>query len=37
MGLGDVKAATALGTMLAWSGWTSLIAGGFAGFLFAAV
>jgi leader peptidase (prepilin peptidase)/N-methyltransferase len=37
MGMGDVKAAAALGTMLAWPGWTSLIAGGFAGFLFAAV
>ncbi len=37
MGMGDVKAATALGTMLAWAGWTSLIAGGFASFLFAAV
>jgi leader peptidase (prepilin peptidase) / N-methyltransferase len=36
MGMGDVKAAAALGTMLAWPGWTSLIAGGFAGFLFAA-
>jgi leader peptidase (prepilin peptidase) / N-methyltransferase len=36
MGLGDVKAAAALGTMLAWPGWSSLIAGGFAGFLFAA-
>ncbi len=35
--MGDVKAATALETMLAWAGWTSLIAGGFAGFLFAAV
>jgi leader peptidase (prepilin peptidase)/N-methyltransferase len=37
MGTGDVKAAAALGTMLAWPSWTSLIAGGFAGFLFAAV
>jgi leader peptidase (prepilin peptidase)/N-methyltransferase len=36
MGMGDVKAAAGLGTMLAWPGWTSLIAGGFAGFLFAA-
>ena len=36
MGMGDVKAAAALGTMLAWPGWTFLIAGGFAGFLFAA-
>jgi leader peptidase (prepilin peptidase)/N-methyltransferase len=37
MGMGDVKAAAALGTMLAWRGWAALIAGGFAGFLFAAV
>lgn len=37
MGIGDVKAAAGLGTMLAWRGWTALIAGGFAGFLFAAV
>jgi leader peptidase (prepilin peptidase) / N-methyltransferase len=37
MGMGDVKAAAALGTMLAWADWTSLIAGGFAGFLLAAV
>jgi leader peptidase (prepilin peptidase) / N-methyltransferase len=37
MGMGDVKAAAALGTMLAWPGWASLIVGGFAGFLFAAV
>ncbi|HET9967812.1 MAG TPA: A24 family peptidase [Streptosporangiaceae bacterium] len=36
MGMGDVKAAAALGTMLAWRSWTALIAGGFAGFLFAA-
>jgi leader peptidase (prepilin peptidase) / N-methyltransferase len=36
MGLGDVKAAAALGTLLAWRGWTALIAGGFAGFLLAA-
>lgn len=36
MGMGDVKAAASLGTMLAWPGWTSLIAGGFAGFLSAA-
>ena len=25
--MGDVKAAAALGTMLAWRGWTALIAG----------
>lgn len=37
MGLGDVKAAAALGTMLAWRGWTALLAGGFAGFLLAAL
>jgi leader peptidase (prepilin peptidase)/N-methyltransferase len=36
MGMGDVKAAAVLGTMLAWQGWTSLIAGGFTGFLLAA-
>mgnify|MGYP001182390769 CR=1 FL=1 len=36
MGMGDVKAAAGLGIMLAWRGWTFLIAGGFAGFLFAA-
>jgi leader peptidase (prepilin peptidase)/N-methyltransferase len=32
MGLGDVKAAASLGTLLAWPGWTSLAAGAFAGF-----
>ena len=37
MGLGDVKAAAALGTMLAWPSWIALIAGGVAGFLLAAV
>jgi leader peptidase (prepilin peptidase)/N-methyltransferase len=37
MGMGDVKAATGLGTMLAWRGWAALIVGGFAGFLLAAV
>jgi leader peptidase (prepilin peptidase)/N-methyltransferase len=36
MGLGDVKAAAGLGTMLAWRSWTALIAGCFAGFLLAA-
>jgi leader peptidase (prepilin peptidase)/N-methyltransferase len=36
MGMGDVKAAAGLGTMLAWRGWTALIVGGFAGFLLAA-
>ncbi|MGH3245738.1 MAG: prepilin peptidase [Trebonia sp.] len=37
MGMGDVKAAAGLGTILAWRGWAALIAGGFAGFLLAAV
>lgn len=37
MGMGDVKAAAGLGTMLAWRGWAALVAGGFAGFLLAAV
>jgi leader peptidase (prepilin peptidase) / N-methyltransferase len=37
MGIGDVKAAAGMGTMLAWRGWTALITGGSAGFLFAAV
>jgi leader peptidase (prepilin peptidase)/N-methyltransferase len=36
LGLGDVKAAAGLGTLLAWAGWPLLIAGGFAGFLLAA-
>jgi leader peptidase (prepilin peptidase)/N-methyltransferase len=35
MGLGDVKLAASLGTMLAWFGWRTLIAGGFAGFALA--
>ena len=35
MGLGDVKLAASLGTLLAWFGWRPLIAGGFAGFLLA--
>jgi leader peptidase (prepilin peptidase)/N-methyltransferase len=37
MGMGDVKAAAGLGTMLAWRGWSALVVGGFAGFLLAAV
>jgi leader peptidase (prepilin peptidase) / N-methyltransferase len=37
MGLGDVKLAASLGTLLAWVGWRPLILGGFAGFLLAAV
>jgi leader peptidase (prepilin peptidase) / N-methyltransferase len=36
MGMGDVKAAASVGTLLAWSGWPFLIAGGIAGFLLAA-
>jgi leader peptidase (prepilin peptidase) / N-methyltransferase len=34
---GNVKAAAGLGSMLAWRGWNALVAGGFAGFLFAAL
>jgi len=37
MGLGDVKAAASLGTLLAWFGWRTLFAGAVAGFLLAAV
>jgi leader peptidase (prepilin peptidase) / N-methyltransferase len=37
IGLGDAKLAASLGTMLAWSGWPTLIGGTFAGFLLAAV
>ena len=37
MGLGDVKLAASLGTLLAWFGWRVLIGGGFAGFLLAAL
>jgi leader peptidase (prepilin peptidase)/N-methyltransferase len=37
MGMGDVKAAAGLGSMLAWKGWSVLLGGGFAGFLLAAV
>ena len=33
MGLGDVKLAASLGTLLAWFGWATLLAGAFAGFL----
>ena len=33
MGLGDVKLAAGLGTLLAWFGWRVLLAGGAAGFL----
>jgi leader peptidase (prepilin peptidase) / N-methyltransferase len=37
MGMGDVKAAASIGTLLAWAGWRFLIVGGFAGFLLAAI
>jgi leader peptidase (prepilin peptidase) / N-methyltransferase len=37
IGLGDAKLAASLGTMLAWPGWPTLIAGTLAGFLLAAV
>jgi leader peptidase (prepilin peptidase)/N-methyltransferase len=37
MGMGDAKAGAGLGTILAWQSWACLIAGGFAGFLLAAV
>jgi leader peptidase (prepilin peptidase) / N-methyltransferase len=37
MGLGDVKLAASLGTLLAWFGWAALLAGAFGGFLLAAV
>jgi Type IV leader peptidase family len=37
MGLGDVKAAGSLGSLLAWAGWRTLFLGGFAGFALAAV
>ncbi len=33
MGLGDVKLAASLGTLLAWAGWAALLAGAFAGFV----
>jgi len=35
MGLGDVKAAASLSTLLAWLGWRALLAGTLAGFLLA--
>src|SRR5580692_994542 len=37
IGLGDAKLAASLGTMLAWAGWSVLVAGTLAGFLLAAV
>jgi leader peptidase (prepilin peptidase) / N-methyltransferase len=37
MGLGDVKLAASLGSLLAWFSWNALLAGAFAGFLLAAV
>jgi leader peptidase (prepilin peptidase) / N-methyltransferase len=37
LGLGDVKLAASLGTLLAWAGWGTLVAGTFAGFLLGAV
>jgi leader peptidase (prepilin peptidase)/N-methyltransferase len=37
MGMGDVKAAAGIGTLLAWPGWRLLIVGSFAGFLLAAI
>jgi leader peptidase (prepilin peptidase) / N-methyltransferase len=36
MGMGDVKAAASLGTMLAWPSWRLLLVGGLAGFVLAA-
>lgn len=35
LGLGDVKAAASLGTLLAWRSWAALMAGAFAGFALA--
>jgi leader peptidase (prepilin peptidase) / N-methyltransferase len=37
LGLGDVKLAASLGTLLAWPGWGTLLAGTFAGFLLGAI
>jgi leader peptidase (prepilin peptidase)/N-methyltransferase len=37
LGLGDVKLAASLGTLSAWPGWPTLIAGVFAGFLLGAI
>jgi leader peptidase (prepilin peptidase) / N-methyltransferase len=37
IGLGDAKLAASLGTLAAWAGWPTLVAGTFAGFLLGAV
>jgi len=37
VGLGDAKLAASLGTLTAWPGWPTLIAGAFAGFLLGAI
>jgi leader peptidase (prepilin peptidase)/N-methyltransferase len=37
IGLGDAKLAASLGTLAAWAGWPTLVAGAFAGFLLGAV
>ena len=37
MGIGDVKLAASMGTLLAWFGWAAVASGAFAGFLLAAV
>jgi leader peptidase (prepilin peptidase) / N-methyltransferase len=37
IGLGDAKLAASLGTLAAWAGWPTLIAGAFAGFVIGAV
>jgi leader peptidase (prepilin peptidase) / N-methyltransferase len=37
IGLGDVKLAASVGSLLAWFGWSILLAGAFAGFLLAAI
>src|SRR5205085_10903279 len=36
IGMGDVKAAARLGTMVAWRGWAAVVAAGLAGSLLAA-
>jgi leader peptidase (prepilin peptidase) / N-methyltransferase len=37
MGMGDVKLAASLGTLLAWESWRALVLGGAAGFFLAAI